>query len=130
MARKWIKFGHADKAYVHDDAALKKHWSRLHRGDNEPMPKAADALNAWRFYHAGEFQQAVEAGLAAGGSGTNAAIKAQCIYAHYVETNDKSKLALFEEAAALAQDRRTAAAKDANAHYLYALALGRYSQGI
>jgi tetratricopeptide (TPR) repeat protein len=130
MAKKWIKFAYADKAYVHDAAALKKHWARLHRGDNEAFPKSADALDAWRAYHAGDFQEAVEGGIAAGGSGINAAIKAQCIYAHYVETSDKTKLALFEEAAAIADERRSAAPKDANAHYLYALALGRYGQGI
>jgi len=30
----------------------------------------------------------------------------------------------------MAQERRAAAAKDANAHYMYAFALGRFSQGI
>jgi tetratricopeptide (TPR) repeat protein len=130
MAKKWTKFPHADKAYAYDDAGLKKNWARLHRGDNEALPKAADVLAAWRHYHAGEFQQAVETGLAAGGSGTNAAIKAQCVYASYVEPAEKTKLALFEEAAAIADERRGDAPKDANAHYLYAFALGRYSQGI
>ena len=47
MAKKWVKFPHADKAYVHDAAGLKKHWARLHRGDCEPLPKDADALDAW-----------------------------------------------------------------------------------
>ena len=40
------------------------------------------------------------------------------------------KLELLEEAADLAEERRRKAPKDANAHYLYAFALGRYSQGI
>ena len=87
-------------------------------------------LDAWRHYHAGEFQQAVEAGVAAGGAGTNAAIKAQSIYANYLEKAAKAKLALFEEAAGWAAERRAEAPKDANAHYLYAYALGRYGQGI
>src|SRR6266516_7174970 len=130
MAKKWTKFPHADKAYVYDDAALKKHWSRLHRGDCEPFPKDAAVLDAWRLYHAGDFQQAVEAGNAAGGAGVNAAIKAQSIYANYLEKADTAKLALFEEAAAWAEKRRREAPKDANVHYLYAYALGRYSQGI
>ena len=59
-----------------------------------------------------------------------AAVKAQSIYANYLEKNEKAKLALFEEAAAWADERRGKAAKDANAHYLYAYALGRYGQGI
>ncbi|TMH32340.1 MAG: hypothetical protein E6H66_14165 [Betaproteobacteria bacterium] len=130
MARKWAKFPHADKAYAYDSASLKKHWDRLHRGDREPFPKEAAVQSAWRHFHAGEFEQAVEAGKSAGGAGINAAAKAQAIYANYLEKNERSKLDLFEEAAALADDRRKEAPKDANAHYLYAYALGRYSQGI
>src|SRR5438874_9751846 len=130
MAKQWTKFPHPDKAYAYDGAALKKQWDRLHRGDGEPFPKEVAVLDAWRHYHAGEFQQAVEAGIAAGGAGINAAVKAQSIYANYLEKADKVKLALFEEAAGWAAERRAEAPKDANAHYLYAYALGRYSQGI
>jgi tetratricopeptide (TPR) repeat protein len=130
MAKQWLKFPHADKAYAYDGAALKKHWDRLHRGDGEPFPKDAAVQDAWRHYHAGEFQRAVEAGIAAGGPGVNAAVKAQAIYANYVEKAEKAKLSLFEEAAAWASERRTSAPKDPNAHYLYAYALGRYGQGI
>ena len=130
MARKWVKFPHPDKAYVCDAAGLKKRWARLHKGDGEPFPKDAAVVDAWRHFHAGEFGQAVEAGIAAGGAGVNAAVKAQVVYAIYLEKAEKAKLALLEEAAELADERRRAAPKDANAHYLYAFALGRYSQGI
>ena len=130
MARKWAKFPHPDKSYVFDAAGLKKNWPRLHKGDCEQYPKDADVLEAWRHYHAGDFQTAVEAGIAAGGAGVNVAVKAQSIYANYLESAEKSKLALFEEAAQWADERSDAAAKDANAHYLYAYALGRYGQGI
>ena len=130
MAKKWARFPHADKTFHYEGAALKKNWARLHRGDAEPYPQADAAQQAWRHYHAGEFQQAVETGQAAGGSGVNAAIKAQAIYANYLESAEKSRLALFEEAAAWADARRAEAPKDANAHYLYAYALGRYGQGI
>jgi hypothetical protein len=99
MAKKWTRFPHPDKAYTYEGAALKKNWGRLHRGDAEPYPQAEGAQRAWRHYHAGEFQQAAETGQAAGGTGINAAIKAQVIYANYLET-EKSRLALFEEAAA------------------------------
>jgi tetratricopeptide (TPR) repeat protein len=130
MAKDWTKFPHADKAYSYDGAALKKHWARLHRGDCEPFPSDKGVQEAWRSFHRGDFQQAVETGNEAGGPGVNAAVKAQVVYAHYLEKNDKPKLALFEEASDWADARRTTARKDANAHYLYAHALGRYSQGI
>ena len=130
MARKWKAFAHADKAYAYDAAGLKKHWPRLHRGDCEPWPKDPGVIDAWRAFHAGEFGSAVELGMAAGAAGHNAAVKAQVIYGYYVQTGETAKLALFEEAAAWADERRARSAKDANAHYLYAFALGRYGQGI
>lgn len=129
MAMKWRRFPHPDKTFAYEGPALKKNWDRLHRGDAEPFPQGEAAQRAWRHYHAGEFQQAVETGQAAGDAGLNAAIKAQAIYANYLEA-DRSRLALFEEAAAWADVRRAQAPKDANAHYLYAYALGRYGQGI
>lgn len=130
MARKWTKFPHGAGAYAYEGATLKKNWPRLHRGDCEPLPKDTETQDAWRAFHAGEFQRAVEAGIAVGGSAVNAAIKAQSIYANYIDKVEKSRLALFEEAAEWAEQRRKIAPEDANAHYLYAYALGRYSQGI
>src|SRR5260221_6516875 len=127
MATKWAKFPHADKAYFYDAASLKKQWARLHKGDAEPFPKDAGVLEAWRHFHAGDFAPAVEAGRSAGGAGVNAAVKAQTVYANYLEKSDKAKIALLDEAAALADARRRETPKDANAHYLYAFALGRYS---
>lgn len=130
MAKKWARFPHADKAYVYDAGALKKNWGRLHKGDCEPFPTDAAVREAWRHFHAGDFAAAVEAGLAAGGSGVNAAVKAQAVYANYLEKAEKARLALYEQAAGWADERRSAARRDANSHYLYAFALGRYGQGI
>jgi len=130
VAKQWTKFPHADPSYAYAGAALKKGWARLHRGDCEPFPKDGDVASAWRNFHAGSFQEAVAGGRAAGGAGINAAIKAQCVYANYVEPDKTTRLALFEEAAQWASERRAAAPRDANAHYLYAFALGRYGQGI
>jgi len=130
MAKKWAAFPYQDKAYVYDAAGLKKHWARLHRGDCEPLPKDTGALDAWRHFHAGAFGEAVDAGRKAGGAGIDAAVKAQMIYANYLEKSDKAKLTLLEEAAGWAEARRAESPKVANAHYFYAYALGRYSQGI
>jgi tetratricopeptide (TPR) repeat protein len=130
MAKKWAAFPHPDKTYAHDAAGLKKSWVRLHRGDCEPLPKEPGVLDAWRHFHAGDFAEAVDAGRKAGGAGIHAAVKAQMIYANYLEKSENAKLALLEEAAGWADERRAEAPKHANAHYLYAYALGRYSQGI
>jgi len=130
MAKKWAAFPHAEPSYAYPAAALKKAWTRLHKGDREAYPADAAIADAWRHFHAGAFHQAVDTGRAAGGAGVNAAVKAQCVYAHYLERDARARLALFEEAAGWADERRSEAPKDANAQYLYAYALGRYGQGI
>jgi tetratricopeptide (TPR) repeat protein len=129
VARKWVKFAHTAD-YSYDTAAIKKHWARLHRGDAESYPKSAQVLDAWRFHHAGDFQQAVALGNAAGAAGVNAAVKAQTVYASHLETHEATRLALLEQAFGWADAWRRKSPEDANAHYLYAYALGRYGQGI
>ncbi len=126
----WKKFPHADKAYVYAGAALKKNWERLHRGDREPFSEDEQVQETWRLYHQGAFQQAHELGLSLGLAGYAAANKAAVIYATYLEENGNRKLALFQEAAARAEEQMTKMPKHPNAHYFHALALGRYSQGI
>jgi hypothetical protein len=127
---KWTAFPYDASEYTHDAATLKKKWARLHAGDTEPFPKDDKVLAAWALFHAGEFHKATEAGLKAGGAGITAANKAQIIYATYLEKSEKTKLALFMEAAERAETQIQDDPKNANAHYFMALALGRYSQGI
>ncbi len=127
---KWRAFPFPDKAYHYPGEALRKHWARLHRGDREPVPKDADALQAWRLFHEGRFAEALAAGLGAGPAGINAANKAQAIYANGVETRESARIALFEEAMERAAELARSQPKNANAHYLYAYAAGRYSQRI
>ena len=127
---KWTAFPYDGADYAYDAAALKKHWARLHAGDAEPWPKDDKVLAAWALFHAGDFQKAHEAGLKAGAGGITVANKAQCIYANYLEKSEKTKLAMFMEAAERAQGQQAAEPKNANAWYWQAYALGRYSQGI
>jgi len=126
----WVKFPYRDKAFVYDGPALKKHWDRLHRGDCEPFPKSAAVQDAWRLYHAGDFGAAVEAGLAAGLDGYSAANKSAAIYATYLEKSEARKLKILGEAMERGEEAIARRPKDPNAFYFYALAAGRYSQGI
>ena len=96
-AAKWKPFPHPAKGFLHAGEALKKNWERLHRGDCEPFPKDKAVQEAWRLFHAGQFGEAVAAGLAAGGAGITAANKAQAIYANGVETQEPRRITLFEE---------------------------------
>lgn len=126
----WKKFPYPAAAYTYEGAVLKKKWDRLHRGDREPFPASTAVQDAWRHYHAGEFEKAFTTGLAAGLDGYNAANKAAMIYANGIETDEKRKLAMFQEIAARCEELQAGQPKNANAHYIYAYALGRYSQGI
>ncbi|MEP7058246.1 MAG: hypothetical protein ABI809_10800 [Caldimonas sp.] len=131
---KWTAFPHDASAYRYDAATLKKKWARLHAGDAEALPNDEAVLAAWRLFHAGEFQQAVEAGLKAAKAGAPAGLtvanKAQAIHATYLEASEKTRQALFLEVADRAEKRCVEDPKEANAWYCMAYALGRYGQSI
>jgi tetratricopeptide (TPR) repeat protein len=154
----WAPFPYPDEKFHYPGAALKKHWERLHRGDREPYPSAQhlaklangnDALlgsiaefdgdfaalserllEAWRLYHRGDFHAAADLGSRQGVPGYVVANKATAMYAHYLERSKQAKLKLFQDVAARADEARAILPDDANSHYLFANALGRYSQGI
>lgn len=150
----WAAFPHDAKAFAYAGDALKKAWPKLHAGDCEPFPddKRAAALikaagkaapkgldaaalaevlqDAWRAFHRGDFKAAHEAGTGLGPVGASVATKAIGIHATYLVDDDKEKLNRFEEAAKLAEAAIKALPGEANSHYRYAFALGRYSQGL
>ena len=111
-------------------ASIGKHWPRLHAGDAEPLPEDPGVLQAWALCHNGRFQEAAEAGLKAGGGGITAANKATAVYATYLEKKEKNRLELFMTVAQRAEAQAGEDAKNPNAWYWQAYALGRYSQGI
>jgi tetratricopeptide (TPR) repeat protein len=115
---KWTAFPNPSKSFAYSGEALRKSWARLHRGDCEPFPGDTDAQDAWRLFHQGKFADAVERGLAAGGAGLTAANK------------EAAKIGHFEEVMKRAEAQARSEPKNANAHYLYAYAAGRYSQRI
>jgi tetratricopeptide (TPR) repeat protein len=127
---KWTAFPHDASAFVYDAKTLKTNWERLHKGDAEPFPKDAALQAAWIAFHAGEFQKAFDAGIKLGTAGMSVANKAQGIYAAYLEKKDATKLEMFLEIAARAEEHQAAEPKNAAAYYWQAYALGRYSQGI
>jgi tetratricopeptide (TPR) repeat protein len=126
---KWACFPHLGH-YELDAAAVTRLWPRLHAGDAQPLPTEPAVLAAWVLYHQGRYQQAAEAGVAAGGQGITVANKAMCIHATFLERKEKNQLDLFVQAAERAEAQAQRDPKDPNAWYLYAYAMGRYSQGI
>ncbi|MGV3573240.1 MAG: hypothetical protein ACO1PB_21815 [Ramlibacter sp.] len=126
---KWAAFPHPGE-YQFDVADVTRLWARLHAGDAERLPDDPAVLAAWVLFHNGDFQQAAEAGLKAGHAGYTVANKATCIHATYVEKREKARLDLFQLAAQRAAEHAQVEPANANAWYLQAIALGRYSQGI
>lgn len=106
---------------------LREQWGRLHSGNREPFPESAQLQEAWRQYHLGNFGQAVDIGMQMGGQGLVPAAFATTIYAQYIEQDGKRKPELFKEVMVLCKEAVFGTAS-ANVHYMYAVAMGRYSQ--
>ena len=112
--------------------ALKKHWDRLHRGDCEPFPKDEAVAGGVAAYHAGRLRdRRSRPGSAAGVDGYERRQQGAG------DLRDLSREVGAEEASSCSRRRWSAARrrcgsvrKDANAHYFYAMAAGRYSQEI
>lgn len=125
----WTAFPFAGD-YFFDAESVKKNWARLHAGDAEPLPQEAEVLEAWALFHNGEFQKAVDLGLKIGGAGLTVANKSACIYANYLEKQEKTRLDLYQDVAQRAQAQVKEDPQNVNALYWQAYALGRYSQGL
>jgi hypothetical protein len=154
-AKKWTAVDFDVSGFDYEGAKLKKNWNRLHVGDQESYPDAksiaaameksaalkkiakgdakavAETLeNAWRAFHAGNFQEAFKLGESLGAFGAVVAAKASGMYASYVCEDEAVALKLFQDGAALCEAAQAGLPNDANVHYFHAFALGRYSQGI
>ncbi len=150
----WAKFPHDQKAYDFSGDKLKKAWVALHCGDGEPYPDdkraavlikaagksapkalsaedlASQLQQAWAAYHHGDFQQAFELSEALGPVGASVACKALGIHSTYLVDDEAEQLKRFEQAGKLAEAAMAALPNEANSHYRFAFAMGRYSQGI
>ena len=116
--------------YVFDADSVKQNWARLHAGDAEPLPLDPQVLEAWALFHSGDFKKAVDMGVKIGGDGLTVANKSSCIYATYLEKQEKNRLDLYLEVVRRAEAQALKNPQNFNAHYWQAYALSRYSQGI
>jgi tetratricopeptide (TPR) repeat protein len=144
-------------AFDYEPKQLHELWNRLHRGDLEPWPEskslarlaahaqefsdwlqaaggaagAAQRLqSAWREFHAGNFSESIKHGATLGALGAVVANKAAAIYSLNSKRGTAQRLELLEAASARAETAVAQLPEHANAHYMLALVLGRYSQGI
>lgn len=127
---KWAKFDSPDSAFDYSDADLKKNWASLHTGDCEPYPSDAAICKAWQAYHRGDFAEAVDLAAEIGEAAHVVANKASGIYADYLEEDEETKKAIYQQGIARAEAAIEYDPDNANAHYFHAYHLGRYSQSI
>jgi tetratricopeptide (TPR) repeat protein len=128
MADRYVSY--KGPAFEFAGAALKKSWAGLHRGNLETFPGSAKVRKAWQAYHEGRFGDAVRAGVKHGDECLLPAAFAATMYTHYLENDDKKKLNRFENAVDLAEQAAEFDPESANAYFILAVALGRYSQFI
>jgi tetratricopeptide (TPR) repeat protein len=134
---------------------LEEQWTKLHKGDLEPYPSAARVTRlakqhvkfaewteahggarqvanavqeAWRQFHTGHFSAAISAGSKLGALGATPANKAAGIYS--LEAGGEEPVRLLSAAMERGEQAVESLPDDANAHYMLALAMGRYSQRI
>ena len=144
--------------YRYSGERLHRQWERLHRGDCEPWPDgrwvaaltrqqagfaalvtarggtaavAQQLQEAWRGFHAGDFVAASELGDRLGAPGASVANKSVAVEALYSPRREPQRLLKMLAAAITRGEGAVAQLPDyANAHYMLALVLGRYSQRI
>ncbi|MCB1909252.1 MAG: hypothetical protein KDH15_17945 [Rhodocyclaceae bacterium] len=148
----WRPFPYGDRAYRYSGEALRNAWPRLHRSDREAYPScqaievrlngkpglaniegdparvAARLQSAWRAFHAGNFAQAVQDGIALGPIGCVVAARATLGHALYLESEPARRLAIIGDAIRHCEALLAKADDWPNAWYVHALALGRYGQ--
>jgi len=125
----WTAFPAPD-LFCYARRSVRRYWPRLHAGDGEPLPDDPELLEGWVAFHNGDFARAFIAGCTAGHSGSTLANRAACAYATYLEADQDKQLALYLHVAGRAAADAERQPHNANAHFLYAFALGRYSQHI
>jgi tetratricopeptide (TPR) repeat protein len=152
----WTKFPHAADAYAYAGEELEASWAALHRGDRVPFPGsdqvrrwledepaaapggfdgdvgalAGKMQQAWRCFHAGDFQEATILAEQCGPLAHAAANKATGIYATYLAPDETTRRACFMSAVARAERAIQVLPDDPNSYYFHAFNLGRYSQSI
>ncbi|MCW8926442.1 MAG: hypothetical protein OQJ84_09310, partial [Xanthomonadales bacterium] len=121
----WNRFPHENSNFIYDGDCLLDAWPRLHAGDQVEFPDvhwvqqclelapetapepfdgdvealAATIQDAWRAFHAGDFEHAVSLAGQCGHLAHAPSNKAAGIYATYLETDDTARQACFLSAA-------------------------------
>lgn len=152
----WNSFLHDNARFIYKGDKLRKAWPYLHAGDCVQFPDSdwvayqldeypgtgpsgfdddvshlsAVLQDAWRNFHAGEFEQATGLAADCGFLGHAVSNKSTGVYATYLESSEATQQELFLGAVELAEHAIELLPDDANGYYFHAFNLGRYSQSV
>jgi len=116
--------------FAYDVPLLKKNWPRLHASDQEAWPQSPQVLQAWAHLHNGQLELAYRQGCALGPAGATVANRAACLYATQLDPQAPEHQSLCLAVAERAEQQLQQDGGNANAYFLLACALGRYSQSL
>lgn len=126
----WTPYPHDNSAFTFSLKQLQQQWPELHRGDQEPWPEDKTTQEAWQYYHAGNFGDAIDLCESHGDQAFAPHCKSLVIYADHIEEDENKQQAFYQQATHIAEHALEQHPENPNAYYLHAFALGRYAQSI
>ncbi len=117
---------------------LQEIWQQVHAGDQEihPLDYEGDEASlqaqadAWLHYHNGDFQKAAQMAVELGDEGSVILAKSVAAYCDYLCEDEDEALALLQDCMEVCEKAAEVQTDYANAQFVCALIIGRYSQRI
>ena len=127
-----------DYTFDYNQEQLAENWDAVHMGDQLKYPLSEEGdkktlkaqADAWLHFHNGDFQRAAEIGLELAEHGSVVLAKAVAAYCDYLCEDEDEVLNLLTETMDICEESATALPNCANAQFVNALIMGRYSQRI
>ena len=127
-----------DYTFDYDQSQLAEIWETLHIGDQYEYPLNYEGdeeilqaqADAWLHYHNGDFQKAAEIGLDLDEHGSVVLAKSVAAYCDYLCEDEDQVLQLLSDTMKICEKAALELSDCANAQFVNALIMGRYSQRI
>lgn len=128
-----------DFTFDYDQEQLAEIWDTLHAGDQYSYPLSLDDVDedilntqaqAWLHYHNGDYQAAAELGVELAEHGAVVLAKSVAAYCDYLCEDEDEVLELLNSAIEITENAAESLPDCANAQFVNALLMGRYSQRI
>ena len=128
-----------DFKFDYSQEQLAEVWDQLHTGDQYTYPLSVEGYDeellnkqsdAWLAYHNGDYQQAAQLGIELEEHGAVVLAKSVAAYCDYLCEDEDEALSLLRNAMDFCEEAAEKLPECANAQFVNALLMGRYSQRI